>query len=545
MFIHPVSEFIDTTDVSFNVACDYWYEGYSCATGELVRLPRTDYVKAIACGLMKQLKQYEGKMYGVLLIETPLGELGVLKAFSGLLEGNVQGDGWVPPISVQEQIVVDETYTLTRLENIKLELLFLENIPERQQYKKWQEIFAQRLEELAFINSQRQAQREKKRQYLWETLSEAPLEKALEMLKEESRQDGMAKRNLKRERDKVLLPLKEVIDEADKKITELKQTRKRLSRQLQTIMYASYSLFNFSGESKTLQQLMREKFLPTGTGECCAPKLLNYAATHNLKPLAMAEFWWGYSSNNGAKQQGEFYEACAERCQPLMGFLLSGISPEKSFKSINEPLTLLYEDEGLIVVKKPAGLLSVPGRSIHRSDSVLSRLCVMYPDGINYKAVHRLDQETSGLLAIARNVETHRHVSQQFQKRQVIKVYEAILNGVVKLKKGVIDLPLWGDPQNRPYQTVDWEKGKASITNFQVIHTEGEYTRVEFMPLTGRTHQLRVHAASCQGLGLAILGDRLYGVNINVNRLHLHAREISFQHPQSGNIISLAAKTPF
>jgi tRNA pseudouridine32 synthase/23S rRNA pseudouridine746 synthase len=340
---------------------------------------------------------------------------------------------------------------------------------------------------------------------------------------------------------------------------ELKQQRKALSRQLQSQMHAAYSLTNFSGQSLSLQQLMPGGSMPTGTGDCCAPKLLHYAATHGLRPLAMAEFWWGLSSMNQDKVQGEFYGACAERCQPLMGFLLSGLPQrqrggerEKFTLSRLHPLTpssvelpILYQDEWLIAVNKPAGLLSVPGRYRDRQDSVLSRLRHLLPDGIALMTVHRLDQDTSGILLLARNRQTHRQLNRQFQLRQVHKVYEAVLSGCVTIERGVIKLPLWSDPQDRPYQKVDWHKGKPSLTRFQVIAKEGDCTRVEFMPLTGRTHQLRVHAADSRGLRVPILGDRLYGCRAVASRLHLHARELRFQHPQSRETLHLQTNTPF
>ena len=208
-------------------------------------------------------------------------------------------------------------------------------------------------------------------------------------------------------------------------------------------------------------------------------------------------------------------------------------------------LTILYEDEWLIAVNKPPGLLSVPGRYRDTFDSVLSRLRHLLPDGIAIATVHRLDQETSGILLLARNQQTHRQLSQQFQQRQVHKVYEAVLSGCVTIDRGAIALPLWADPQNRPYQKVDWLRGKPSLTHFQVIAKEGDYTRIEFMPLTGRTHQLRVHAADLRGIGVPILGDRLYGCRAIASRLHLHARELRFEHPQSGQTLHLLAETPF
>ncbi|MBW4635426.1 MAG: RluA family pseudouridine synthase [Iphinoe sp. HA4291-MV1] len=207
---------------------------------------------------------------------------------------------------------------------------------------------------------------------------------------------------------------------------------------------------------------------------------------------------------------------------------------------------ILYEDKWLIVVNKPPGLLSVPGRYRDTQDSVLSRLRQLLPDGMMLKAVHRLDQETSGILLLARDLQTYRQLSRQFQQQQVHKVYEAVLSGSVTTNRGVIELPLWGDPQNRPYQQVDCQYGKPSVTHFQMIAGEGNYTRVEFTPLTGRTHQLRVHAADSRGLGVPILGDRLYGCRAGASWLHLHARELSFEHPQSaGQTLHLQAKTPF
>jgi tRNA pseudouridine32 synthase/23S rRNA pseudouridine746 synthase len=223
----------------------------------------------------------------------------------------------------------------------------------------------------------------------------------------------------------------------------------------------------------------------------------------------------------------------------------SNQSPSHPLTLSSAKLPILYEDEWLIAVNKPAGLLSVPGRYSDRQDSVLSRLRHLLPDGMALAAVHRLDQDTSGILLLARDRQTHRQLSQQFQQRRVHKVYEAVLSGSVIADRGAIALPLWSDPQNRPYQKVDEEQGLPSLTHFQVISREGDYTRVEFVPLTGRTHQLRVHSADFRGLAVPILGDRLYGCSVVASRLHLHARELRFEHPQFGQTLYLRAKTPF
>ncbi|EKQ70873.1 23S RNA-specific pseudouridylate synthase [Leptolyngbyaceae cyanobacterium JSC-12] len=526
----------------------YWYEGRCPYTGNWLRLPRTAQVEAIAHELMQQLAtdpQYarEGKMYGVLLVETASGEQQVLKAFSGLLNGQGEVAGWVPPIPGREAVALAEASTLDQLEAIKQEMIKLQSLPERSQLATQIQAFADQLQQLVTENTQRRQIRQQQRQLLQQTLTGKALEAALEQLDEESRWDGIQRRRLKQQHNAQLQPLKQIVEQADTRMRELKHQRKQLSRQLQAQMHAAYCLTNFAGATQSLLTLMSSGSMPTGTGECCAPKLLHYAATHSLQPLAMAEFWWGPASSSEDKVPGEFYGACAERCQPLMGFLLSGLSAAV-LASNRLVLPILYQDKWLIAVEKPAGLLSVPGRYHDRQDSVQSRLRSLFPNE-TLTAIHRLDQETSGILLLARDIQTYRHFSQQFQQRQVHKVYEAILGGKVMADAGVIELPLWGNPSDRPRQTVDWQQGKPSTTKFRVLAREDGTTRVDFLPLTGRTHQLRVHAADSSGLGTPILGDRLYGCRSNAQRLHLHAKEIIVQHPHTHQLLHLQSTTPF
>jgi tRNA pseudouridine32 synthase / 23S rRNA pseudouridine746 synthase len=453
---------------------------------------------------MQELTCTEGKMYGILIAETTTGEQRILKAFSGLLQGQSFVEGWVPPIPGRDRVQLEETRTLTQLDSIKQTLIQLASIPQRQQYEQFEQEYNQKLNQLAQIHQQRKSERQQKRDRL------CNLE-----LDEQSKQDGIEKRNLKRDRDSVLKPLKQIIDQADEQIHQLKQHRKRLSQQLQAQMHSSYRITNFAGETRSLSDLLSA--MPTGTGECCAPKLLHHAATQGLNPLAMAEFWCGESISD--KVQGEFYGACVERCQPIMGFLLSG----------THSIEVIYQDDHLIVVNKPAGLLSVQGR--YGQDCVLDRFSEpLIP-------VHRLDQDTSGLLILARTQQSYQHLSQQFQHRQVYKLYEAVLSSKITQPEGKIDLPLWSDPNDRPKQKVDYQKGKPSLTYFRALSPN----RVEFRPITGRTHQLRVHAA--QGLGSAIVGDRLYG-EIS-DRLYLHARDIHFIHPATDERIEFCTETPF
>jgi tRNA pseudouridine32 synthase/23S rRNA pseudouridine746 synthase len=578
----------------------YWYEGICPYSGEILRLPRTLQVEAIAQNLMQEIKIYwdkpiEGKMYGVLLVENSHGEKIVLKAFSGLLNGESQIAGWVPPIAGREKVAIEEAITLSKLATIKQELIELSEIPQRLEYAQKSQEYALQLQVLQEQHRVSKQQRQIKRSQS----SELDFQK----LERESQQEKMVRRDFKRDRDQVLQPLQEAISIADSKMLMLKKQRRELSRTLQTQMHNAYVLTNFAGETRSLRELITEGAMPTGMGDCCAPKLLHYSAIHDLTPLATAEFWWGLPSADGYKIQGEFYGACVERCQPLMGFLLSGrrspplplikggeeirnqvplykgdlggslslftrrSPPAPLIKGGEEirnqvplykgdlggSLQIIYEDENLIVIAKPPDLLSVPGRYLDTQDSVLSRLRQYLGKEVGKEIdeqteiypVHRLDRQTSGVLLFARDLDSLRHLHKQFQDRQVHKIYEALLSGKIAIENGIIDLPLWANPENRPHQQVDFDRGKPSVTQFRILRQEENHTRIEFIPLTGRTHQLRVHAADARGLGMTILGDRLYGCHAETSRLHLHARELTFTHPRSQEIIHLQIPVPF
>ena len=534
-------------------AVTYWYEGICPYSGELLRLPRTLQVEAIAQNMMQELKRSypenaEGKMYGVLLAKSPTGERLVLKAFSGLLNGQSDLEGWVPPIAGREKVAIEESITLSKLATIKQELIELSEIPERLQYKSLSQEYEAQFQALSDRHQVSKQARHATRLQLLASLTGKELEIALKNLDRESQQEKMARRDFKRDRDQVLLPLKEIITLADSKMLILKQQRRELSRTLQAQLHNAYVLTNFAGETRSLRELITEGAMPTGIGDCCAPKLLHYAATHNFIPLAMAEFWWGNPSPDGYKIQGEFYGACVERCQPLMGFLLSGRKNSPAIpltKVAKQPLSIIYEDDCLIAIAKPPELLSIPGRYLDTQDSVLSRLRQSFGADVPIYPVHRLDRQTSGILLFARDLESLRCLSEQFQKREIHKIYEALLSSKIEREQGIIDLPLWGNPENRPYQQVDLPRGKPSVTEFRLLGQVGNYSRIEFIPLTGRTHQLRVHSADPQGLGIPILGDRLYGCQTATTRLHLHARDLTFRHPRSQEYVHLQIPVPF
>jgi tRNA pseudouridine32 synthase/23S rRNA pseudouridine746 synthase len=567
--LHPLAAFVPGYAIRAAIpagiapaAADYHYRGYCPRTGQHYSLPRTALSRAVAEGLMVQLQQTsqpEGKMYGVLLVQTPEGNVGVLKAFSGLWQGQATVPGWVPPIPGRQEVALQEARTLDQLQHLKDRLIELHQWPDRTRLAQLQEECARDRTRLNQQHRDRKQARHALRQTLATTLTGAALASALAQLEQESRGDKAERRQFKQQwRDRLAL-LESQIQAADAEIATLKQQRRDLSRQLQADMHAVYRLTNFAGESVAIQSLGK---LPTGTGDCCAPKLLHAAAQLGLTPLAMAEFWW--DTAQGDRQPGEFYGACTERCQPILGFLLGGLSARvlgsadipvgaQHAAPLQPPqigdiqpelgIPVLYQDDWLISVDKPAGLLSVPGRYGDRQDSALTRLRSALCEGAFLQPVHRLDQDTSGLLLLALDGETHRCLSQQFQRRQVRKTYQAMLAGRVSQTSGLIDLPLWGDPAQRPRQEVNWQHGKPSQTQFEVLAREGELTRIAFYPLTGRTHQLRVHAA--YGLNTPIWGDRLYGHSKPGQRLHLHAQTLQFVHPHRKDAIALDSAVPF
>ena len=332
------------------------------------------------------------------------------------------------------------------------------------------------------------------------------------------------------------------------------------SQRLQRLLFANYRFLNRAGEEKDLLELFEkepriippEEFFnrqssgihlqsalpPSGAGECCAPKLLQYAFLHHLEPIGLAEFWVGAPSRTEVRQEGVFYAPCSGKCVPILRHMLSGIefaqTPENErLTALCEQTKVLYEDEAIMVVNKPSGLLSVPGKGEEPSVvSYLARKCHL----AYLQAAHRLDQDTSGLLVLAKDPESYKTLQAYFQRRDILKRYEAVLTPQPSDKNlqpsGMIDLPLLPNPYDRPRQMVDREHGKPALTRYRVREPrEKNRFLVDFYPLTGRTHQLRVHAAHPDGLNAPILGDRLYGDPSSADRLYLHAAEITFLHP--------------
>ena len=360
-------------------------------------------------------------------------------------------------------------------------------------------------------------------------------------------------------------------------ISRLKQLRKQLSDALQQWLFAQFRMLNAEGEEKDLLEIFRDTALedqpnlsllsqraalkmvpPAGSGECCEPKLLQYAFRHHLKPLQMAMFWWGESPKEEIRHHLQFYPACNGKCKPILRWML----PEANtmLNHASQPLTLetLYEDRELAVICKPAGMLSVPGKEPGVT-SVYSIMRRKYPEATGPLIVHRLDMATSGLMVIAKTEFAYHRLQEQFASHQIQKKYVAIVcakEGSI-LPKGILSLPLMPDYLDRPRQIVNHEQGKEAITEYKVLGNEendafgnkenagnNQHLRLALYPQTGRTHQLRVHCAHREGLNAPILGDPLYGCE-KAPRLYLHAESIRFTHPLSGKEIFIERKADF
>ena len=327
-------------------------------------------------------------------------------------------------------------------------------------------------------------------------------------------------------------------------INRLRCESRQLSQKLHSQVFETYRLQNSLGEVASIKSLFDDKTPPGGTGDCAAPKLLQFAFKHNFKPLALAEFWWGDEPSDGVRHHGEFYPPCRGKCHPVLPFMLKGLEIKSDnssdIESIQQP-EIVYEDDYIVVINKPVGLLSIPGKQIKHS--VSSWLANRYPEATGPLLVHRLDMATSGLLLAAKNAYAHKQLQKQFIERKVEKRYLAVLSKPVEPASRRIRLPLRVDLDDRPRQMVCFEHGRKAETRVEIISKTADSTRVYFYPVTGRTHQLRVHAAHHKGLAAPIIGDELYGTR--AERLMLHAESISFCHPHTGRRMSLAVDAAF
>lgn len=492
-----------------------------------------------------------GKMFGVLVIKDPVGKIGYLCGFSGKLAGSNHHERFVPPVFdmlTENSFFLQEQKVLNR---INREIQELENQPALLQLTEALVSFTPTAsKEIAALKKQLKENKDQRKQQREEQKGQLSPD-AYASLEEELIRQSLADKRLlqytqQQHRNKNE-ELSTAIARFEQEIDALKRQRREKSAALQEKLFNRYAFLNRYGTPKGLGTIFRETVYgkpPAAAGECATPKLLQYAFMHHYQPLAMAEFWWGASPRSEIRKHRHFYPACTGKCEPILKHMLEGIplddNPLLQNPGSHKPLHILYEDDHFAVINKPAGLLSV--RGIHIEDSVYSRLKNRwYPDSPHM--IHRLDMATSGLLVVARTKEAHKHIQRQFLKRTVVKRYAALLAAVPAGTGGEIDLPLRGDFEDRPRQLVCFEHGKKALTRWEMIDVKNGLAKVHFYPLTGRTHQLRMHASHHLGLNVPIVGDDLYGTA--ADRLYLHAAYLEFTHPQTKERLCFEAKEEF
>lgn len=486
----------------------------------------------------------QGKMFGVLVVRNGQRKLGFLAAFSGQLAGTYQHDYFVPPVydlSEPDGFFRDEERYISSL-NDKIEAiassaeyLTLRSLVERL------ELQMERLaSEWRLRLAQAKGERDARRSTALTEAEEQQLVKESQFLKAEC----------KREKSRLQTELQQAqagLTRYEEEMEALKRERKQRSAALQGRLFDQFVLLNAKGENRSLCGIFSRvghPIPPSGAGECAAPKLLQYAFLNHYEPLCMAEFWWGASPKAIVRHHGHFYPACKSKCEPILQFMMQGLDVEPSaIQPLSQELTLevVWEDADIAVVNKPAGVLSVPGKS--DAQSVYSFARKRYPEATGPLVVHRLDMSTSGLLIIAKRKEIHQALQKQFNDHEVRKRYVALLQGNLATDSGTICLPICPDVEHRPCQMVSEKYGKYALTEYEVIGREEGVTRVYFYPKTGRTHQLRLHAAHARGLGMPIVGDELYGRK--ADRLYLQAQRIEFVHPVTGEQVCVEIPCEF
>ena len=506
----------------------------------------------------------EGKMFGVLVVSPPWGDGrgAFLAAYSGLLGGRNDWSWFVPPVFDAQQ---PDGYFKTHereISDINHEIERLEQSEEYARLKSAHEEAVKKAQEAVSSYKNKVEKAKALRDMLRLQRNMSPEDNA--RLVKESQFMKAELHRIKKQQEALVKEKEQPLREMEERILSLKRQRQQLSDSLQRWLFEQYVMLNEQGERKSLldifaspdfterpsqtevttllslgEGLGMRPLPPAGSGDCCAPKLLQYAFTHGLKPLCLAEFWWGKPPKTEIRHHLHFYPPCRGKCLPILRWMMPN-SEEITPPSLGEGMgvRLLYEDSSLAVLVKPAGMLSVPGK-IDRP-SVEQFMRERWHDEVNPLIVHRLDMETSGLMVVARTKWAHQQLQTQFANHEVRKRYEAILDGpwpADRPTEGEISLPLRPDLDDRPRQLVDPVYGKEARTRYRVMAvSRTSSTFLSLFPLTGRTHQLRVHCAHPDGLGLPILGDALYGKP--ADRLYLHAAVITFRHPKTGEMLT-------
>ena len=510
----------------------------------------------------------KGKMFGVLIVENAqpasgAPEIGYLAAYSGQIGGRSDWDDFVPAVFDYLQ---PDGYFKTHEAEISGINQSIRKLEANTHMKEAKGLILQLQEERKHTIAAYQEKIKKakaKRDARREAGSLNPEEEA-EMVKESQFMKAELRRLKKSLSEKTSLETEYEAYQAD--ILSLKQLRKTLSDALQQWLFSQFRMQNHEGESKDLLEIFRDAALrdypqatiatsriaalkmvpPAGSGECCEPKLLQYAYSLGYKPLQMAMFWWGESPKEEIRHHLHFYPACNGKCKPILQWMLpaSTFEPAAVDLSLYNKVETLYEDREIAVIHKPEGLLSVPGKDAAQP-SVYALMRSKYPEASGPLIVHRLDMSTSGVMMIAKTEFAYHRLQKAFLNHQIQKKYVAIISGKDIPEKGIISLPLMPDYLDRPRQIIDHEQGKEAITEYEVLEpVDDSHLRIALYPKTGRTHQLRVHCAHQEGLNAPILGDPLYG-NEKAARLHLHAEEITFEHPLKGKKMTITRKADF
>ena len=519
----------------------------------------------------------KGKMFGVLIVENAqpvpgAAEIGYLAAYSGQIGGRSDWDDFVP--AVFDYLQPDGYFKIHEAEisGINQSVRQLEDNDHMKEAKSLIQQLQEERKRTIAAYQEKMKEAKAKRDARREAGNLTPEEEA-EMVKESQFMKAELRRLKKSLSEKTTLETEYEAYQAD--ILHLKQLRKTLSDALQQWLFSQFRMQNHEGKMKDLQEIFRDAALrdypqatlatsriaalkmvpPAGSGECCEPKLLQYAYLHGYKPLQMAMFWWGESPKEEIRHHLQFYPACNGKCKPILHWML----PDRVFDSKiaeKQALEILYEDDQLAVIHKPSGLLSVPGRDSSQP-SVYSIMRKKYPAASSPLIVHRLDMATSGLMIIAKTDFAYHRLQNEFLHHRVQKKYIAIIgckdqeacdkiwDSSIASGKQKISLPLMPDYLDRPRQIVNHAQGKEAITEYEVLdRIDATHLRLALYPQTGRTHQLRVHCAHHEGLNAPILGDPLYG-NEKASRLHLHAEEITFNHPLTGKEINIKREADF
>lgn len=524
---------VDITDVELPELFTYPFH-YS--PHPLCRLAAEEVQRYIAQRTEWHAELNDGKMFGVLVVEAD-GEIGFLAAFSGNLAGSNSHDYFVP--AVYDMMHPDDVFKRGErdISDINHRIQSLERSSEYQVAKHDFEQAMSESEAMLKAIKLRLAEGRalRSRQRAEGVCDEAALILASQRENAEAQRE---KRAIKEHVERAKTHLAGLQAEIDR----LKQERQERSAKLQMWLFSQFRMLNAVGEVRDLCDLFAptaQQIPPAGAGECAAPKLLQYAYKCGMRPIAMAEFWWGASPKGEVRKHGSFYPACNGKCKPILEHMLVGldVEPNPLVAIIPDEPNILWEDSDIVAIDKPCGMLSVRGKSGVRSAEEWAQ--ERYPEAM---IVHRLDQSTSGILVIAKNKRAHEALQKQFIKCTVKKSYVALLEGIVLCKRGEIRLPLKLDYENRPRQMVA-QDGRPAHTIFEVEGYVAGRTRIRFYPITGRTHQLRVHSAHPDGLNTPIVGDDIYGTG--AERLMLHAETIEFEHPTTGEVVSLVSRAKF